>query len=345
MKIGDLSIGSDQPVAVQTMWDRPIDDVREVIPVLKELRAFGCDLIRFSVLDEQALQPLGAICEEKIMPVVADIHFDYRLAIGSLKAGADKIRINPGNIGAPWKVHEIISCAQDHAAAIRIGINGGSLPHSMRGGDHAQSMISLAGDYIQDFERQGFSDIVISLKDSDPLVCYEVNSSYAQHFSYPLHLGVTEAGPLIPAVTKSAFSLGRLLYEGIGDTVRISITGSIFDEVYAGKELLKSVGRYPAGVRIISCPKCGRAGFDTHAFTEEISSDLQRITAPVSVAVMGCAVNGPGEASRADLGITGLGNTVVLFKEGEIVSRVDRTSAREAFFALLEEVIDEKYNH
>ena len=346
VNIGPLTIGGNHPVAVQTMWDRPVEDAAAVVTELNSLAAIGCDLVRFSVEHEDALIPLGYIHEHASIPVVADIHFNYRHALAALKLGIPKIRINPGNIGAEWKVVEVIEAARAAGSAIRIGINGGSLPRAYKQAeDRAAAMIEVIDGYIELFERHRFDQLVVSLKDSDPLTCYEVNRRFASAYDIPLHLGVTEAGPLIPAVTKSAFALGKLLEEGIGDTLRISITGDIRSEVIAGKELLKAVGRYSGGVRIISCPRCGRAGFNTHDFIESISERLEQIPESVSIAVMGCAVNGPGEASHADLGITGYGNEVVIFSHGEISARVSAEEAERRFFEELEAILNEKDHH
>ncbi len=339
-------IGGENPIAVQTMWDRPIDDVSAVLRDIEELYMLGCDLIRFSVLDQDALSPLSILCKESPIPIIADIHFDYTLAVRAIESGAAKVRINPGNIGADWKVQEIIQAARDHGAAIRIGINGGSLPVAYRSRENrAESMIEVINRYLDLFDKRDFDQLVVSLKDSDTETCYRVNRAFAEISDIPLHLGVTEAGPLIPAVTKSAFVLGRLLNEGIGDTIRISITGKISDEVVAAKELLKAVKRYHKGVDIISCPKCGRAEFDTHAFMKEIEYELQKIEEPITIAVMGCAVNGPGEAGRADLGITGLGRDVVIFKYGKIIQHVAPQDAKTTFLNELKAVIDEKYHN
>ena len=346
VKIGSLAIGGENPVAIQTMWDRPIEQPGSVLKTIDDLVGIGCDLIRFSVLDRSSLLPLQEICTASPIPVIADIHFDYLLAIAAIERGAAKIRINPGNIGAKWKVHEIIQAAKDHKTAIRIGINGGSLPRQYRNiDDHAASMMTIIKQYIDVFERKDFSQIVISLKDSDVETCYEVNKAFTEYYDYPLHLGVTEAGPLIPSITKSAYALGRLLHEGVGDTIRISITGDIRNEVIAAKELLMAVGRYHKGVHIISCPKCGRAGFNTHRFMNEIGSELQHIHEEVTIAVMGCAVNGPGEAARADIGITGLGNDIVIFKEVTIIRHVKPETAKEAFFQELRAIINEKHHN
>ncbi len=325
------------------MWDRAISNPQEVIRSIYDLASIGCDLIRFSVENADALTPLGIIQEHSPIPLVADIHFDHKLAIGSLEIGIPKIRINPGNIGAIWKVEEIIKSAKDHDSAIRIGINGGSLPVAYRKiDDRVKGMLEIIDSYIDMFDKRDFMNLVVSMKDSDPHVCYEVNRIFADKYDIPLHLGVTEAGPLIPSITKSTLALGKLIEQGIGDTLRISITGPVRDEIVAGKELLKALGCYDDGIRTISCPKCGRAGFNTHKFIEEIKDELEKVKENITIAVMGCAVNGPGEASHADLGITGLGNEVVIFKQGKIFSRVSKEDAKKNFLQELNRIIDEK---
>ncbi|MCF7943153.1 MAG: flavodoxin-dependent (E)-4-hydroxy-3-methylbut-2-enyl-diphosphate synthase [Spirochaetia bacterium] len=346
-KVGILTVGGTSPVSVQTMWDKPIGAVdNNFIILLEELKTSGCDIIRFSVPSEGDIQQLADICKLGIMPVVADIHFDYKLALKSIHAGVDKIRINPGNIGAEWKVREVIKAAAASGCAVRIGLNGGSLPHNMRGSkDKAASMCELAGDYIDLFQSESFTNIIVSLKDSDAEITYRVNKLFSETFDYPLHLGVTEAGPLIPSVTKSAFILGRLLSEGIGDTLRISITGSILDEVRAGVELLKLLNLRTEGLKLISCPKCGRSSFDTHWFVNMMEPYFRTIHADVTVAVMGCAVNGPGEAAHADIGITGIGREVFIFRKGSIVRKSSTASCTEDFKEEMQKVINEKTDH
>jgi (E)-4-hydroxy-3-methylbut-2-enyl-diphosphate synthase len=340
--IGSVTIGSGHPVAVQTMWDAPITDVDRTVKTLFDLAASGCDFVRFTVPDGDAVNMISSVVERSPMPIVGDIHFDYKMAIAALEAGCAKIRINPGNIGAQWKVEEIIDAAASHGAAVRIGLNGGSLPAAYRKRpDHVSSMLEVITEYLDVFEKKNFSNLVVSLKDSDIDSCYRVNREFADISDIPLHLGVTEAGPLIPAVVKSTIVLGDLLREGIGDTLRISITSDMFDEIAAAKEILRACGLYHAGVQLISCPRCGRATFDTHAFTASIERELQKITAPVTIAVMGCVVNGPGEAKKADLGITGAAGEILLFKHGKILRRVAPHEAREVFLEELRAVIDE----
>lgn len=340
--IGSVTIGSAHRVAIQTMWDAPVTDVDRTVNTLFDLAASGCDLVRFTIPDGDAVNMISSVVQRSPMPIVGDIHFDYKMAIAALEAGCAKIRINPGNIGAQWKVEEIIDAAASHGAAVRIGLNGGSLPAAYRKKpDHVSSMLEVITGYLEVFEKKNFSNLVVSLKDSDIDSCYRVNREFADISDIPLHLGVTEAGPLIPAVVKSTIVLGDLLREGIGDTLRISITGDMFDEIAAAKEILRACGLYHAGVQLISCPRCGRATFDTHAFIASIERELQKITAPVTVAVMGCVVNGPGEAKKADLGITGAAGEILLFKHGKILRRVAPHQARDVFLEELRAVIDE----
>ncbi|MGM0431598.1 MAG: flavodoxin-dependent (E)-4-hydroxy-3-methylbut-2-enyl-diphosphate synthase [Spirochaetota bacterium] len=342
VRIGDLLIGADHPIAVQTMWDAPVVDADAVLDEIFTLSTAGCDIIRFSIPDMDSLNTLSQVFQKSVIPTVADIHFDYTLAIAAMEAGASKIRINPGNIGARWKVENVIDAAKHHGCAIRIGVNGGSLPSSQRKNhDHVSSMLEVIHGYLELFEKKQFRELVVSLKDSRPHICYEVNKQFSQTSSIPLHLGLTEAGPIIPALVKSSLVLGDLLREGIGDTLRMSITGSVRDEVAAAHELLRACGRSNRGVQLISCPRCGRAYFDTYAFTKLIQDRLQQIPESITVAVMGCAVNGPGEAREADLGITGAGNEILLFKRGKVFRRVHPEEAEQVFLDELEAVIHE----
>ncbi len=345
--VGSIPIGFGNPISIQTMWDKPITSYNKaLLEDLTTLHRLGCNIIRFSAQSESDIEILGKLVLESPMPIVADIHFDYKLALKSIEAGVHKIRINPGNIGADWKVREIIYAAADKNCAIRIGLNGGSLPLKLRKNkNRSEAMIFLVEEYINLFVSEAFENIIVSLKDSDHETTYKVNKLFSQKFNYPLHLGVTEAGPVIPSVARSAFTLGRLLNEGVGDTIRVSITGPLKDEILAGKEILKMLNLHNSGIQLISCPKCGRSGFDTHWFVTEMQDYFQSITHNISIAVMGCAVNGPGEASHADMGITGIGKEVFIFRKGEIVQKTTIQKCKQEFMEELQKVINEKTNN
>lgn len=334
VRAGTLGIGSSFPVSVQTMWADPLthDSLPGVCSTMETLRDIGCSLMRFSVPDEDHVQLVGNIASRGIMAVAADIHYDYRLALQSLDAGVQKVRINPGNIGAVWKTREIITRAADAGAAIRVGVNSGSLPLKYRDRSPVhEAMVSCVLEYVDLFEQMQFPNLVVSLKSSDPEVTCQANRAFASLSPWPLHIGVTEAGPLIPAVVKSTHALSQLLSEGIGDTVRVSISGDITSEVIAAKEILRTLGFWDRGISLISCPKCARASFDTHAFFDDFGIELERMDCRASVAVMGCAVNGLEEARHADLGITGAGKRIIIFSKGKVVREVSREEALEAF--------------
>ncbi len=344
VKIGNLILGSHYPVVVQTMWDRPLNEIDSaVVARIQHLEQAGCRMLRFSILDTDDIATVLRLRAYTNMPLVADIHFNYRLAVAAVEAGFDKIRINPGNIGAVWKTKEIITALSNSECAVRIGINGGSLPAAaQRDPDRPKVMKDLMNDYIELFEIGGIHRIVASIKDSDPRTTYDATLLSAAEHQYPLHLGITEAGPLIPSLVKSAFYLGKLLEKGIGDTLRVSITGSLTDEVRAAREILRLQGSSrQAGVKIISCPRCGRATFDSQWFMEAIQEYLDGIDAPLTVAVMGCSVNGPGEAAHADIAITGLGNKIFIYRKGSIVAETTPDRCIEDFSAELQRVIDE----
>lgn len=340
--ISDMIIGGGQPVRIQTMWDDPLpangDDkaIDALLHRLRLLQSMGCDIIRFSYPDDQHRQAFQRICAESPMPIVADIHFDYRLALAAMEAGAHKIRINPGNIGAAWKVEEIIRAAKEHKVAIRIGLNSGSLP-KVAGKKPADVMVDTATDYVSWFQDLDFTNIVVSMKASDPALTHEVNTVFAAKSNVPLHLGVTEAGGVVSAVTRSTWALGRLLEKGIGDTIRISITGSLETEVQACVELLRTLGLRSGGINVISCPRCGRYSFDTQSLLARLEPRLLRIQKPLTVAIMGCQVNGPGEASHADVAITGIGRKVFLYVRGKLVREVSAEDAEQALMDVVEE--------
>ena len=325
VSIGSLSMGGDNPVLIQTMGKLPLkhQHIDSIINEMKMLKMLGNQIIRFAVPDETAIEPLKEIIKHHIMPVVADIHFDYKLALAAVKVGVDKIRINPGNIGASWKVKEVVECCKENEIPIRIGVNGGSLAPKYRGMNRVDAMLQSACEEIELLEQLNYSNIVVSLKCSDLQDCIDVNKKFATLNCYPLHIGITEAGPLVSSLVKSSIALSLLLKEGIGDTIRISISDRSEYEVIAAREILKACGLSKKGVTIVSCPKCGRALFDTeNSFINQLQDYLYSIDKDITVAVMGCIVNGPGEAKDADIGITGNAKEVMLFKKGELIRRV-----------------------
>ena len=284
-------------------------------------------------------QYLGNLVPESVLPLVADIHFDYKLALDCIRFGIQKVRINPGNIGALWKVEEIVHAASDKNVPIRVGVNGGSLPRDLRNyGNKAEAMVLAAERELNVFEKLMFKDVVFSLKSSDIESTVDANILFSEKYNYPLHLGVTEAGPLIPGIVKSTIAFTELLKRGIGDTIRVSLSDEPVNEVIAGNEILKASGFKKGGVSIISCPKCGRASFDTHDFVKKLEPLLYSLKKDISVAIMGCIVNGPGEAGDADLGITGSGNNVVIFRKGKIIHRIKASEAVEIFTEELERI-------
>lgn len=330
--IGNKIIGKGLPVLVQTMYDSAIPkDMVELDILLRrigELNAMGCDILRFSYPSLDDHEGFSWLCRNSPIPLVADIHFDYKLALDAIACGAHKIRINPGNIGARWKVDEVVRSALDHNVAIRIGLNSGSLP---KGDDPMPVLMSnTALDYLSWFESLNFYNSVVSLKASDVETTYEANRLFAAKSGYPLHLGVTEAGSVVSSVTRSTWALGRLLDQGIGNTLRISITGDIETEVQAGVELLRTLGLRKGGIRIVSCPRCGRHSFDSQAFLQSIEKELMMVQKDLTLAIMGCQVNGPGEARHADIAITGIGKEIFLYEHGKLVRKVRLEEAREA---------------
>lgn len=337
-RIGGLVIGGDNPVAVQTMYDSQIADcdVEQVLHRMRLLKAMGCDLIRFSYVSSRDRDSFERICRARIMPVVADIHFDHRMALEAIEAGADKVRINPGNIGARWKTEEVVRCASDHGVAIRIGLNSGSLPRGYEGERKEDIMVSSALEYLSWFEGWGFDNTVVSLKSSDIETTILANEKLASQCDVPIHLGVTEAGGVVSSSIRSTYAFSRLFDRHIGDTMRVSITGSIEDEVHAGVEILRAMGMRKGGVRIVSCPRCGRHSFDSQGFLSRVENRLLAVDKDITVAIMGCQVNGPGEAKNADVAITGIGNKVFLYYQGELYKDVDEADGEEELFALID---------
>ncbi|MDI9454662.1 MAG: flavodoxin-dependent (E)-4-hydroxy-3-methylbut-2-enyl-diphosphate synthase [Spirochaetota bacterium] len=331
--IGNLTIGKGKPILVQTMYDDalPVDMKRAEALLIRigKLNTIGCDIIRFSYPSKDDHEVFKYLAKASPIPIVADIHFDHTLALDAIEAGAHKIRINPGNIGARWKVDEVVRAAKDRDIAIRIGLNSGSLPRR-EAASPAHLMKDTALEYLDWFERLGFTNTVVSLKGSDTDLTIEANRLFAKESSYPIHLGVTEAGSVISAVTRSTWALGTLLSEGIGNTLRISITGEIETEIQAGVELLRTLGLKKKGIRVVSCPRCGRHTFDTIGFLSSVEEELLAIEKDLTVAIMGCQVNGPGEAKEADVAITGIGNAIFLYEKGVLSRKVTAEDAKEA---------------
>ncbi|HEY9055392.1 MAG TPA: (E)-4-hydroxy-3-methylbut-2-enyl-diphosphate synthase [Rectinemataceae bacterium] len=342
VKAGSLLMGGDWPVSIQTMWKFPLPAFSgqgdpALAPILERiasLKALGCDILRFAVPDEQSAESLGLLSRLGSLPLVADIHFDWRIALRCMDFPIAKLRINPGNIGARWKTAEVVSKAAANGIALRIGVNSGSLPTDLRDEpDLVSACIRAAEREIEEFEALGFRDYVVSMKLNEPTQVEQANRLFSKDHDCPLHLGVTEAGPLIAGVARNAAALVPLLRDGIGSTLRVSLSDSMESEVLAGREILGCAGTGKKGARIVSCPRCGRTSFDTHDFVRRWSERLYSLDLPLEVAVMGCVVNGPGEARHADIGITGAGDSVLVFRKGQIVSRVPIGQADQAFQA------------
>ena len=339
-QVRDIKIGGDESVKVQTMYDDKISGINPEIVVkrINDLSLMGCDLIRFSYVSKADGENFKYITSRSPIPVVADIHFDYKLALEAMDNGADKIRINPGNIGDKWKTKLVVEKARDTGKAIRIGLNTGSLPKHGKDDDVVELMVNTALDYISDFEAWNFRNIVVSLKSSDIDNTMRAARLFKEKSGYPFHLGVTEAGNAITSAVRSTWALGNLLKEGIGDTIRVSINGSIEDEVLCANEILRTMGLKKGGVRIVACPRCGRHTFDSHGFLTEIQHKLLTLNKDITVAVMGCSVNGPGEAHGADFAVCGNGRKIFVYSHGSLVTSLSsKEEAEKELFRLIEE--------
>lgn len=323
VKVGNLTLG-DGHIYIQSMLNVPADDIEGNVRQAKELEAAGCEIIRTAVPDIKNVGLIYALKNAVEIPVVADIHFDYRIALECVAAGADKIRINPGNIGSPDRVKAVADACRSNNVPIRIGVNSGSVERELLkkyGGPTAQALAESASRHIRMLEEADFGDIVISVKSSDVKLMTESYRLIHKSYDYPLHLGVTEAGTERMGIIKSAAGIGSLLLDGIGDTIRVSLTDAPVREIYAAKDILKAVG-IGGGVKIVSCPTCGRTGIDLISIAKQVEERTRDITADIKIAVMGCVVNGPGEAREADIGIAGAKGEGIIFKKGEIIRRV-----------------------
>ena len=337
VQLGQITVGGNAPISVQSMTNTPTADLEGTLDQVRALAAAGCEIVRVSIPDQDALKRFEALRNNVRLPLVADIHFDHRLAVGSLAAGADAVRINPGNIGASWKVKEIVQAAQDAGASIRIGVNSGSLERDIlkeHGRPTPEALVQSALRSVQLLEGLNFFAIKISVKASDPIENIRAYRLLSEEVDYPLHLGVTEAGTLLSGSVRTAAALGLLLADGIGDTIRISLSGDPLPEVHAGHELLRSLG-LRTGARVVACPTCARAEIDVAQWAVLIEEKVRNIRVPLRIAVMGCPVNGPGEAREADVGLAGGKGHAILFVKGRVIRKV---GVEEAVEALMEEV-------
>lgn len=337
ISVGGVRIGGGAPVSVQSMTTTDTRDPEATLAQIGRLCEAGCDIVRVAVPDGQAAAALKRICDDSPLPVVADIHFDHRLAVAAAEAGVSKIRVNPGNIGSADKLREITSACRSAGIPIRIGVNAGSLPKgAAAGGTVADAMLESALRQMDMLDALDFGDVCVSLKSSDVMTTIEAYLKMRRRCDVPLHLGVTETGTLMNGVIRSSVGIGALLAQGVGDTIRVSLTADPVEEVRAGKAILRACGLLKEGVTVISCPTCGRCHYDVIRVAGEVERALAGEKRPLTVAVMGCEVNGPGEASHADAGIAGGKDCVLLFKKGKIVDRVPPDQAFDALMKLIE---------
>ena len=339
--VGGVPIGGGAPVTIQSMTNTRTDDVAATVAQIRRLAAAGCQIVRVAVPDLAAAKAVGAIKEQIDIPLVVDIHFDYKLALECVAAGCDKVRINPGNIGGEDRVRQVADACRQKGIPIRIGVNGGSLEKPILakyGGVTPEALVESAFGHIRLLEKFGFTDICVSLKSSSVPVTMAAYRLMSGKSDYPLHLGVTETGTPRMGILKSAVGIGGLLALGIGDTMRVSLSADPVEEVYAARDILKAAGVRKDGPELVACPTCGRTRIDLIGLANEVEERLKSVDKPITVAVMGCAVNGPGEASAADVGIAGGVGEGLLFRKGEIVKKVPQEALVDELFALIEEL-------
>ena len=343
IKVGDLTIGGGAPIVVQSMCNTDTRDVSATVNQIRKLEEVGCELIRVAVVDEDAANAIKDIKKQISIPIVADIHFDYRLAIASLKAGADKIRLNPGNIGDEDRVKKVVDVCRERNVPIRIGVNGGSLEKHLleKYGVTPEAMVMSALSHVEILNRFDFDDIAISIKASDVNKTIAAYRLLSEKTDYPLHLGVTETGTAFTGAIKSAVGIGSLICDGIGDTMRVSLTADPVEEIKTAYAILKACGKRECGINLVSCPTCGRCRIDLIKIATEVETRLQKETRPLTVAVMGCAVNGPGEAREADVGIAGGDKEGLLFRRGEIVKKVPMDQLVDELMKLISKLPEE----
>ncbi len=340
IKIGGRVIGGGNPILIQSMTNTKTENVQATVAQIQALTVAGCDIIRCAVPTMEAAEALTEIKKQITIPLVADIHFDYKLALAAIKHGADKIRINPGNIGSRERVQAVVDAAKERSIPIRVGVNSGSLEKELVEKYHgvtAEGIVESALDKVHLIEDMGYDNLVISIKSSDVMMCARAHELIAAKTDYPLHVGITESGTLYSGNIKSAVGLGIILYQGIGDTIRVSLTGDPLEEIRSAKRILKTLGLRKGGIEVVSCPTCGRTQIDLIGLANQVERMVEDIPLDdIKVAVMGCVVNGPGEAKEADIGIAGGKGTGMLIKKGEIVQRMPES---ELLGALREELL------
>ena len=325
VRIGDRVIGGGHPILIQSMTNTKTEDVAATAAQIRELEAAGCDIIRCAVPHMEAAAALKEIKKQISIPLVADIHFDYRLAIAAIENGADKIRINPGNIGSDDRIREVVKAAKEKEIPIRVGVNSGSLEKELVEKYHgvtAEGLVESALDKVRKIESFGYDNLVISIKSSDVMMCVKAHELISEKTDYPLHVGITESGTIISGNIKSAIGLGLILHQGIGDTIRVSLTGNPLEEIKSAKLILKTLGLRKGGIEVVSCPTCGRTQIDLIGLANQVENMVGDIPLDLKVAVMGCAVNGPGEAREADIGIAGGVGEGLLIKHGKVIRKV-----------------------
>mgnify|MGYP005961031439 CR=1 FL=1 len=345
VKIGNRIIGGGNPILIQSMTNTKTENVEATAAQINQLTAAGCDIIRCAVPTMDAAKALKEIKKQVQIPVVADIHFDYRLAIAAMENGADKIRINPGNIGSTERVKAVVDVAKERNIPIRVGVNSGSLEKNLVEKYHgvtAEGLVESALDKVKLIEDMGYDNLVISIKSSDVMMCVKAHELIAKKTHYPLHVGITEAGTVIAGNIKSAVGLGLILSQGIGDTIRVSLTGSPLEEIKSAKLILKTLGLRRGGVEVVSCPTCGRTQIDLIGLANQVETLVQGYPLDIKVAVMGCVVNGPGEAKEADLGVAGGIGEGLLIRKGEIVKKLPESELLPALKAELDRMVEEK---
>ena len=325
IQIGTRKIGGGNPIAIQSMTNTKTEDVQATVAQILALEKAGCEIIRCAVPTMEAAKALAEIKKQIHIPLVADIHFDYKLAIAAIENGADKIRINPGNIGDVSRVKAVVDKAKEYNVPIRVGVNSGSLEKELvekYGGVTAEGIVESALDKVHIIEELGYDNLVVSIKSSDVMMCVKAHELIAEKCNYPLHIGITESGTLLSGNIKSSVGLGIMLYQGLGDTIRVSLTGDPLEEIKSAKLILKSLGLRKGGIEVVSCPTCGRTKIDLIGLANKVEAMVADIPLDIKVAVMGCVVNGPGEAKEADIGIAGGIGEGLLIKKGEIVKKV-----------------------